>query len=294
MVKRVNETHREPVQAGTPPPMVVQQDAHRHALLARMVGHRQRTGRPFVTLSYAQSVDGCIAARLGQPLALSGHQALVLTHQLRAAHEAILIGIGTVLADNPRLTVRLARGRNPQPIIADSRLRFPADAKLLQQADRATWIATSQQADGQRQEVLEAAGARVLRLPTNARGQVALAALLRRLGQLGINSLMVEGGTRIITSFLSDRLVDSVVVTIAPRLIGGLRAVRRLRHIGSVHLPRLHNVRYQQLEDDMVIWGDPIWEPPQAQDTQDTQDAQDTQDTQDTRDAQDAQAAEDD
>ena len=235
-------------------------DPYRRALLARMVDHRQRTGRPFVTLSYAQSVDGCIAARPGQPMALSGPQSLVLTHQLRADHEAILVGIGTVLADNPSLTVRLVTGRNPQPIIADSRLRFPSDATLLQHPDRAAWIASSQQADGQRQAALEAAGARILWLPPNARGQVDLAALLERLGQLGINSLMVEGGTRIITSFLSERLVDSVVLTIAPTLLGGLRAVRKLRLLDSVHLPRLRNVHYHQLEDDIIMWGDPVWE----------------------------------
>lgn len=242
---------------GTP---AVHPDTYRRALLARMGGHRQRTGRPFVTLSYAQSVDGCIAARPGQPMALSGPQSLVLTHQLRADHEAILVGIETVLADNPRLSVRLVKGRNPQPIIADSRLRFPPDARLLQNPDRTAWIATSQQVDGHRQEALENAGARVLWLPPNARGQVDLVALLERLGQLGINSLMVEGGTRIITSFLSERLVDSVVLTIAPKLLGGLRAVRKLRLLDSVHLPRLRNVRYQQLEDDIIMWGDPVWE----------------------------------
>ena len=71
---------------------------------------------------------------------------------------------------------------------------------------------------------------------------------------------MVEGGTRIITSFLSERLVDSVVLTIAPTLLGGLRAVRKLRLLDSVHLPRLRNVRYHQLEDDIIMWGDPVWE----------------------------------
>ena len=241
-------------------PPAAHADTYRRALLARMVGHRQRTGLPFVTLSYAQSVDGCIAARPGQPMALSGPQALVLTHQLRADHDAILVGIGTVLADDPRLSVRLVKGRNPQPIIADSRLRFPPDARLLRNPDRTAWIATCQQADGHRQEVFESAGARVLRLPPNARGQVDLAVLLERLGQLGINSLMVEGGTRIITSFLSEQLVDSVVLTIAPKLLGGLRAVRQLRLLDPIQLPHLHNVRYQQLEDDIIMWGDPVWE----------------------------------
>src|SRR5262249_3832268 len=98
------------------------------ALVQRAAAHPRRTGRPFVTLSYAQSVDGSIAARPGQPLALSGAQSMTLTHQLRVAHDAILVGIGTVLADNPRLTVRLVEGKNPQPIVADSHLRFPLSA----------------------------------------------------------------------------------------------------------------------------------------------------------------------
>ena len=92
--------------------------------------HRRRTGRPFVTLSYAQSLDGSIADRPGRPLALSGPQAMALTHGLRAAHEAILVGIGTVLADNPRLNVRLVDGPDPQPMVVDSRLRFPPYANL--------------------------------------------------------------------------------------------------------------------------------------------------------------------
>jgi 3,4-dihydroxy 2-butanone 4-phosphate synthase/GTP cyclohydrolase II len=230
------------------------------ALAEKAANHRQRTGRPFVTLSYAQSVDGCIAARLGQPLALSGSLSLTLTHRLRAAHDAILVGIGTVLADNPRLTVRLVKGKNPQPIVADSRLRFPLDANLLRHHPLSPWIATSEWADAERQKMLEAAGARVLRLPTNAKGQVNLSALLERLGKLGINSLMVEGGARIITSVLSDQLVDHLVLTVAPMLVGGLRAVRRLGQSDQVHLPRLHNLRYQQLGEDLVLWGEPAWE----------------------------------
>src|SRR5262249_7900451 len=166
----------------------------------------------------------------------------------------------TVLADNPRLTVRLVEGKNPQPIVADSRLRFPLTANLLCQHPLPPWIATGEEADAGRQQVLEAAGARVLRVPMNARGQVNLTALLERLGARGIRSVMVEGGARIITSFLAERLVDHIVLTVAPRLIGGLRAVRRLAHADTVHFPRLRNLRYQWLEDDLVLWCDPAWE----------------------------------
>jgi GTP cyclohydrolase II len=230
------------------------------SLVQKAAEHWRHTGRPFVTLSYAQSVDGSIAARPGQPLALSGAPSMTLTHQLRAAHDAILVGIGTVLADNPHLTVRLVEGKNPQPIVADSRLRFPLSAHLFCQHPLSPWIATSEQADASRQQVLERAGARVLRLPMTTRGQVNLPALLERLGALGIHSVMVEGGARIITSFLAERLVDHMVLTVAPRLVGGLRAVRRLAHADPVDLPRLRNLRYQWLEDDLVLWCDPAWE----------------------------------
>jgi GTP cyclohydrolase II len=229
-------------------------------LLARVAGHRQRTARPFVTLSYAQSLDGCIAARPGQPLALSGPQSLTLTHKLRAAHDAILVGIGTVLADNPRLNVRLVRGSNPQPVVVDSQLRFPLRANLLQKSPL-PWIATGQQADENRQRALEATGARVLRLPTRADGRVNLGVLLERLGDLAINSLMVEGGARIITSFLSEQLADHLILTIAPTLVGGLHAVGDLGKSKPACFPRLRDWRYERLGEDLILSGRLAWEP---------------------------------
>ncbi len=220
--------------------------------------HRQRLGRPFVTLSYAQSLDGSIADRPGRPLALSGEAAMALTHSLRASHEAILVGIGTVLADNPRLNVRLVAGKNPQPIVVDSRLRFPSYANLLKNG-RTPWIATNQGADPERQDALEAAGAKVLRL-AGSNGWVDLAELLQYLGTLGINSLMVEGGAQIITSFLAARLVDQVVLTIAPLLVGGLRVVDHLGRSSSRRFPRLRHLSYQQLGEDLVLRGEPEWD----------------------------------
>jgi GTP cyclohydrolase II len=218
----------------------------------------RRPGRPCVTLSYAQSLDGSIADRPGRPLALSGSQAMAMTHGLRALHQAILVGIGTVLADNPRLNVRLVSGPDPQPVVVDSRLRFPPYANLLKNR-RSPWIATHEDAEAERQQALEAAGARVLRLP-GSNGWVDLAALLEHLGAIGINSLMVEGGAQIITSFLTSRLVDQVVLTIAPLLVGGLRVVDHLELGSRRRFLRLKNVSYQQLGDDLVLRGEPDWE----------------------------------
>jgi len=220
--------------------------------------HRRRTGRPVVTLSYAQSLDGSIADRPGRPLALSGPQAMTMTHGLRACHEAILVGIGTVLADNPRLNVSLAAGADPQPIVVDSRLRFPPYANLLKNR-LSPWIATNQGAEAERQQALEAAGVRVLRLP-GSNGWIDLPNLLDHLGSMGINSLMVEGGAQIITSFLASRLVDQVVLTIAPLLVGGLRVVNHLGHSSRRRFPRLRNLSHQQLGDDLVLRGEPDWE----------------------------------
>jgi 3,4-dihydroxy 2-butanone 4-phosphate synthase/GTP cyclohydrolase II len=228
-------------------------------ILKRAANHSQPPGRPFITLSYAQSVDGCIATSSGKPLALSGSQSLTLTHKLRAAHDGILVGIGAVLADNPRLTVRLVEGSDPQPVVVDSHLRLPLSANLLQNGFAPLWIATTETANIERQKILEAAGARVLRLPANAEGQVDLSALLKRLSELGINRLMVEGGAGIITSFLSERLVDHLVLTMAPVVVGGLHAVNRSEKCGHQYFPQLRNFRHQRLGDDLIFWGDPDW-----------------------------------
>lgn len=217
-------------------------------------------GRPFITLSYAQSVDGSIAARRGRPLALSGPQSLAMCHQLRARHDAILVGIGTVLADDPRLTVRLVPGNNPQPIILDSRLRFPAEANLWRHPDRQPWIVTTTGADAARRRDLEARGARLFRLPTDEQGRVALPALLQTLCDLGIHSVMVEGGAQIISSFLAQRLADRVVVTIAPQLVGGYHAVEGgVMGENGRYAPRLRHPIYQSFGQDLVLVADLDW-----------------------------------
>jgi len=206
-------------------------------------------GLPFVTVSYAQSIDGTIATASGAPLSISGEASLTFTHLLRASHDAILVGIGTVLADNPRLTVRLVEGVQPQPIILDSKLRTPADARCLT-GPRPALVATTA-VDFARRAALEAAGGRVLHLPVDDQGQVALPALLQTLATTGIRSVMVEGGATVISSFLQQRLANRAVVTIAPRFIGGLRVLANQPALS----PSLLNPCSFQLGDDLILHG---------------------------------------
>ncbi len=229
------------------------------AWLADARNFRQEHGRPLVTLSYAQSLDGCLSLRRGIPTALSGPQAMQLTHRLRATHDGILVGIGTILSDDPRLTVRLDQGRNPQPVVLDGQLRFPLQAKLLQ-GEPLPWIATHQrpidpEAHQQKRSALEARGARLLEIPSDENNGLSLPALLAKLADLGIDSLMVEGGSRVITSFLTSRLVDQFVITIAPFFLGGLPAVQLPTQNGVTIFPTPCDMGYDRLGEDLIVWG---------------------------------------
>ena len=209
-------------------------------------------GRAFVTLSYAQSLDGSITAKRGSHTDLSSEASYFMTHRLRAVHDAILVGIGTVVADNPSLTVRLVEGNDPQPIILDSQLRFPLQARLLKNK-RKPWIVTTLNADHGKQQSLENAGARVWRLPATGSGQVDIHELPIFLARMGIERVMVEGGAAVITSFLSAGLVDRLVLTVVPLWLGGLNAVQRpLPNWNNLQLDDLH---YQQLGRDIVVSG---------------------------------------
>lgn len=216
-----------------------------------------RRGRPFVTLAYAQSLDGSIAGDGNRPLKLSSPSSLQLTHELRASHDAILVGIGTVLADNPRLNVRLASGEDPRPIVVDSRLRIPLDAHLLDNG-RGVWLATTEAAAASAEVELQSRGALVLRVRALENGWVDLAALLQRLEKRGVRHLLVEGGARILTSFLESKLVDYLVVTISPRFVGGVRPLDA-RELSS--FPSLVSWRSERVGEDLVVAGGLVWPP---------------------------------
>ena len=121
------------------------------------------------------------------------------------------------------------------------------------------WIATSREAEPERQATLEKLGAHVFRLPTGPHSMIDLHPLLAYLGDKGINTLMVEGGAQIIANFLASRLVDQVIVTIAPVVVGGLRVVDSVSLFQSNNFPRLRQLHYQQVGDDLVVRGEPSW-----------------------------------
>ncbi len=213
-------------------------------------GTAAKGGKPFVTLTYAQSLDGALAGNNGNRLMLSGRQSLEMTHKLRAKHQAILVGIGTVLADDPQLTVRYAPGENPRPIVLDAELRLPPDSYLAARHPLKSWIMTTVAAPRDREERLLAQGHRVFRLPDDGAGKIDLAAVCALLSDNGIRTLMVEGGLEVIDSFLAADLVDKVVVTISPRYTGG----RKIR-AGDGLFPKLKDVSNLQVGEDIVIEG---------------------------------------
>jgi len=183
------------------------------------------TGLPFVVAKAAVSLDGKIATRTGRSKWITGEAARAYGHRLRDWYDAIMVGIGTVLADDPSLTTRLpgGGGRDPVRVIVDSKARTPLNARVLTQSSGApTLIATTAGASPARIELLRQTGAKVL--VSGEEPRVDLAGLLKILAQEGITSVLIEGGATIHGSALEERIVDKVVWFIAPKIIGGREA----------------------------------------------------------------------
>ncbi|MCJ7663739.1 MAG: bifunctional diaminohydroxyphosphoribosylaminopyrimidine deaminase/5-amino-6-(5-phosphoribosylamino)uracil reductase RibD [Desulfobacterales bacterium] len=181
--------------------------------------HLIRTGLPFITVKYAQSLDGRIATLQGNSRWISSERARKFTHRLRAQHDAIMVGIGTVLVDDPLLTVRLVKGGNPLRICLDSKLRIPLNAQVLRD-DGETLIATTDASDKEKVAAIQKQGKEVLLVQMGANGRVGLRPLMKVLAEKGIASILVEGGTEVITSLLQEGLVNRMVLITAPLILG--------------------------------------------------------------------------
>lgn len=222
-------------------------------------GNGNKSAVPFVTVSYAQSLDGSIAGRPGYPLSISCPESLIVTHALRAMHDAILVGIGSILADDPQLNVRQVNGVNPQPIILDDRLRFPYYSKLLNGGRPAPWIFTSEFADESREKALSDKGGTVFRLASGNDRRVDIHALLAKLADLGISTVMVEGGAQVITSFIQSRCINQIIVCIAPVFVGGMRVIDQAAGFAPEQSPQMNNVCHEKVGSDLFVRAEPCW-----------------------------------
>jgi diaminohydroxyphosphoribosylaminopyrimidine deaminase/5-amino-6-(5-phosphoribosylamino)uracil reductase len=208
---------------------------------------------PLVTLKLAETLDGRIATRTGDARWVTGPQARTQAHRLRAAHDAILVGVGTVLADDPALTTRLVRGPSPPRVVIDSRLRTPEGATVLRGGATIAYAA----APSARVAAFEGAGMRLIRCPDRS-GRVDLRAALAKLAGLGVLSVLVEGGGEIAGSMLDAGLVDRVVVFVSPRIVGGSDAVAAVAGRGVARLAdahRLVDVHVRRLGEDFMVTG---------------------------------------
>ena len=214
-------------------------------------------GRPFITLKMAQTLDGRIATSTGHSKWITSEDSRVIAHRLRSRHDAVLVGIGTLLADDPQLTVRHVRGPLPRRIILDSRLRIPLDAHVLSDANNfLTYVATTGNASKEKIGRIEAKGASVLVLPEDERGWVNPDSLWKKMAELGITSVLVEGGSTVHTEFLRRKHADRMVLFIAPKILGsGIDAIGDLgiRNINSAL--ELNDVRMRNFGQDVMITG---------------------------------------
>jgi riboflavin-specific deaminase-like protein len=211
--------------------------------------------RPYVVLKYAQTLDGRIATGDGDSKWISGEEERALSHALRAACDAIMVGVGTVLRDDCRLNVRLVPGASPLRVVLDSTLRTPSDALLFTGLDEGaapTLILTTERSTEADRSRVRDLGAGIRVLPEGP-GGLDLEAALHQLRAEGVRSLLVEGGAQVITSLLGAGLVDRIVVGTAPRIIGaGTEAVGDLGVLRVTDGIVLRNRSVHLTADDVV------------------------------------------
>lgn len=212
---------------------------------------------PFVILKAAQSLDGKIATASGESKWITGDKARQYVHKLRNEVDAVMVGIGTVIADDPSLDCRVKDGRNPYRIIVDSSLKIPLDAKVLTHNDKKTIIATTKRADREKINSIIKNGNRVL-IVKSRDGRVDLKSLVKELGRLEITSVLIEGGSSLNASALSSGIVDKAIFFCAPKIIGGVDAIPSIGGTSPASLKKVIKVKdlkVKQLGDDFLFEG---------------------------------------
>lgn len=231
-------------------------EAECRELIAGFTKHRLY-GTPLTTIKFAQSLDGRIAAFTGQSKWISCQRSLKFAHQLRLQNDAVMVGIGTVLADDPKLNLRLVRGVNPKRIILDSKLQIPLDSNLLKADDiEKTIIVTTSSAVTQKIEQIRGLGVQIMVIVSDEQQRIDLPVLWKQLGERGITSLLVEGGAKLVTAILNAGLADRITAIIAPRIIGkGIEAIGRLGTEDVRNAIEISELRWKKSGIDMIIQG---------------------------------------
>lgn len=227
-------------------------------LLAGYIHHRL-TGRPLVTVKLAMSLDGRIATRTGDSQWISGEASRRIVHQMRDRCDAVMVGVGTVIADDPALTTRgVPDGRDALRVIVDTRARTPADAQVVRgTSDEGCLIACTDAANPDRVCLLRDAGAEVLVLPQRER-HVDLAALMDALGERGALNVLMEGGGGLVAGALEADVVDRMMLFYAPLIIGGRDAVPGVAGVGAecvANARRLRDVTVRRVGNDLLVEG---------------------------------------
>jgi diaminohydroxyphosphoribosylaminopyrimidine deaminase/5-amino-6-(5-phosphoribosylamino)uracil reductase len=223
------------------------------------------TGLPHVSLKLALSLDGRIATRTGASKWVTGPEARAKVHELRSRMDAVAVGIGTVVADDPRLTVREVQAPSPVRVVFDTKLRIPSGARLVATArETPTWIVTSLEASPAVEQTLSDQGVEILRAPPSAEGRIDVTAALRALAQRGVVSLMVEGGAELAGSVLAARLADELHVFVSPILLGPRGRPGAVDWAGPdtpSEAPRIVDAHWERCGKDAYVFG-PLAFPP--------------------------------
>lgn len=194
-----------------------------------------KSGIPYVTVKYAQTLDGRMATMTGDSRWISSEASRKYAHYLRSINDCVIVGAGTAIADNPKLTVRHVKGKNPIRVIVDSKLRIPLKSHVLRDNNpQNTIVATTSGAPSQKVNTIRKLGVEILKIKKGKSVGVDLKCLLKELGKRDITSVMVEGGPGLITSLLKAKLVDKMIIITAPKILGnGLEA------IGTLNIPKV-------------------------------------------------------